>query len=300
MNAISVVIPSSGNKSYVELLLQTMQQHLSSYSLEIIIVCNPVNLKLNELAEQFKSLSIKILQTDTIGVNFARQMGLDHTTNNFVLFLDDDCQFTTVRQLDELYREIVQKPYLFAVGGHYKMSENDLNPVAQAYAQNQMNWLGLGRVDTDQQLSAYLIGGFFIMNKSIAVRENLRFDTTMIFGGTEKDFFLRAYSLKLPMRLLDVSIQHYYPNVRIPYVIKVYKQGRGLRYMNDKGLSFEPKYLDFSVKNFWLTLFDIIFWAGYFLSKNEYIKYIRYLYKLMTDNVNEKKLMLLNKLKKYL
>ncbi len=300
MKSISVVIPSSGNQSYVELLLQSMQEHLATYSLEIVIVCNPTNLAFNEITEKFKSLNLKIFQTDTIGVNFARQLGLDRTTQNLVLFLDDDCQFTTVRQLDDLYHEIVQSPQLFAVGGHYKMSDSDLNPIARAYAQNQMNWLKQGRVDTSQRLSAYLIGGFFIMNKAIANRENLRFDTTMIFGGTEKDFFLRAYSLNLPMRLLDVSIQHYYPNVRLPFVMKVYKQGRGLRYMHDKGLKFEPKYLDFSVKNLWLILFDIIFWAGYFLSKNEYVKYFRYLYKLITDNINEKKLMLLNKLKKYL
>ena len=70
MKSISVVIPSSGHQLYVELLLRSMQKHLSMYSLEIVVVCNPTNLAFNEMTEKFKSLNLKILQTDTIGVNF--------------------------------------------------------------------------------------------------------------------------------------------------------------------------------------------------------------------------------------
>jgi glycosyltransferase involved in cell wall biosynthesis len=300
MSKISVVIPSSGDRNYVESLLQSMVQNLSTYSLEIIVVCNPVRTELDQLLQIYPSINLIILQTDIRGVNHARQLGLQRTTNNLVLFLDDDCRFTSPLQINTLYNEIQNHPQLFAVGGFYSQEQRPLNPIANAYSNNQMNWLRLGLVDNAHQLSAYLIGGFFIMNKSMASHAYLEFDTKMIFGGTEKDFFLRAHLQGLKMRLLDVSIQHDYPNVYWPYMIKVYKQGRGLRYINDKGLTFEPKYLDFSKKNIWLVFFDVIFWAGYYLSKNEYIKYFKYLYKITSDYTNEKKLIILNKLKKHL
>lgn len=300
MNSISVVIPTAGNFPYVESLIQSMADCLQMYSLEIIIVCNPSKLEMNTIPNRFPSLNIKVMQTDVVGVNHARQMGLVNATHPYVLFLDDDCRFTHPEQLEKIFVEILNHPDLFAVGGYYNSTDIHLNRVAKAYAQNQMSWLKQGLVDPHQKLNAYLIGGFFIMNKAKANQQSLCFDEAMIFGGTEKDFFLRAYRLGLKMRLLDVSIEHYYPNVRLSYMIKVYKQGRGLRYINDKGLIFESKYLDLEDKNLFAVLFDAVFWSGYYLSKNEYVRYFQYLYKKMSDTVNEKKLLLLNKLKKHL
>lgn len=300
MMPISVVIPSSGNFQYVESLVQSMADCLQMYSLEIIIVCNPSKLEMNQISERFQSLDIKVLQTDVIGVNHARQMGLAKATHQYVLFLDDDCRFSHSDQLTKIFVEILNHPDLFAVGGYYNSTKFNLNRVARAYAQNQMSWLKQGLVDSAQKLNAYLIGGFFIMNKAMANQQSLCFDEAMIFGGTEKDFFLRAYRLGLKMRLLDVSIEHFYPNIRLSYMIKVYKQGRGLRYINDKGLGFESKYLDLAEKNLFAVLFDAIFWSGYYLSKNEYVRYFQYLYKKMSDSLNEKKLLVLNKLKKHL
>lgn len=300
MTPLSVVIPSSGNLSYVESLVQSMVNYLQMFSLEIIIVCNPSKLEMNQIPERFQSLDIKVLQTDVVGVNHARQMGLGKATHQYVLFLDDDCRFTDSKQLEKIFVEILNHPDLFAVGGYYNSTNFDLNSIARAYAQNQMRWLKQGLVDSTQKLNAYLIGGFFIMNKTMANQQSLSFDESMIFGGTEKDFFLRAYRLGLKMRLLDVSIEHYYPNIRFSYMIKVYKQGRGLRYINDKGLDFESKYLDLAEKNMFAVLFDVVFWSGYFLSKNEYVRYFQYLYKKTSDSLNEKKLLILNKLKKHL
>lgn len=300
MTPISVVIPSSGSLSYVESLVQSMVDYLQAYSLEIIVVCNPSKMEMNQILDRFQSLDIKVLQTDVIGVNHARQMGLVKATHQYVLFLDDDCRFTHSDQLTRIFVEISNHPDLFAVGGYYNSTNFDLNSIARAYAQNQMSWLKQGLVDSTQKLHAYLIGGFFIMNKTMAGQHSLSFDEAMIFGGTEKDFFLRANQLGLKMRLLDVSIEHFYPDVRLPYLIKVYKQGRGLRYINDKGLAFESKYLDFVEKNMFAIFFDTVFWSGYYLSKNEYARYLQYLYKKTSDSLNEKKLLILNKLKKHL
>lgn len=300
MTSISVVIPSSGDLQHVESLVQSMADCLQMYSLEIIIVCNPTKLEMNTILSRFPSLNITVMQTDVIGVNHARQMGLVKATHQYVLFLDDDCRFTRSDQVTKIFTEILKNQDLFAVGGYYSPTNFNLNRVAQAYAINQMSWLKQGLVDSTQKLNAYLIGGYFIMNKALANQYDLCFDEAMIFGGTEKDFFLRGYQLGLKMRLLDISIDHYYPDVRFSYLVKVYKQGRGLRYINDKGLSFESKYLDLSEKNIFAILFDVVFWSGYYLSKNEYVRYIQYLYKKISDPLNEKKLLVLNKLKKHL
>jgi glycosyltransferase involved in cell wall biosynthesis len=300
MTSISVVIPSSGDLQYVESLVQSMADCLQMYCLEIIIVCNPAKLEMNTILSRFPSLNITVMQTDVIGVNHARQMGLVKATHQYVLFLDDDCRFTDSDQVTKIFVEILNHPDLFAVGGYYSSTNFHLNRVARAYAKNQMSWLKQGLIDSTEKLNAYLIGGFFIMNKAIASQYRLCFDEAMIFGGTEKDFFLRAYQLGLRMRLLDISIEHDYPDVRFSYLIKVYKQGRGLRYINDKGLSFDSKYLDLSEKNKLAILFDVIFWSGYYLSKNEYVRYLQYLLKKMSDSLNEKKLLFLNKLKKHL
>lgn len=300
MNPISVVIPSSGNLSYVESLVQSMVDYLQIHFLEIIIVCNPSKMEMNQILDRFQSLDIKVLQTNVIGVNHARQMGLLKAKHQYVLFLDDDCRFTHSDQLTKIFVEILNHQDLFAVGGYYNSTNLNLNRIARAYAQNQMGWLRQGLIDSTQKLHAYLIGGFFIMNKTIADQYRLSFDESMIFGGTEKDFFLRANQLGLKMRLLDVAIEHYYPDIRLSYMIKVYKQGRGLRYINDKGLDFESKYLDLAERNLFAVLFDVIFWSGYYLSKNEYFRYLQYLHKKISDFLSEKKLLILNKLKKHL
>lgn len=300
MKQISIVIPTTGNMLYLTQLLNSIEIYLSDYTLEINIVCNPVCIQVSVLAETYKKINVKVIQNRIPGVNRARQVGLNLATKDFVLFLDDDCRFTNVQQIDVLYNELSNDCLLFAVGGSYQPSSTELNRFAKAYAENQMIWLRQGCVDSKKKENAYLIGGYFLMRRSFCLDYQLEFDQSMEFGGTEKEFFLNAYVKKMKMKLLDISIEHFYPNQFFTYIVKVYKQGRGLRYIHEKGLNFAPKYLDFSIKSPWLIFFDWVFWSGYFLSRNEYFKFISYFLRLFLNFINEKKIILLNRFKKNL
>lgn len=300
MKHISIVIPTTGNMSYLTQLLDSIGNYFLDYVLEIIVVCNPVRPRVSELTEIYKKMNVQVVQNSIPGANRARQTGLNLATNDFVLFLDDDCRFTNSQQIDLLFRALIEDPLLFAAGGYYQVHSSLLNPIAKAYAENQMIWLRQGCVDSKKNLNAYLIGGYFILRKSMCLEHDLQFDQAMVFGGTEKEFFLNAHDKKMIMKLLNIAIVHYYPNNIITYIVKVYKQGRGLRYIHEKGLNFSPKYLDFSIKSPWLIFFDWIFWSGYFLSRNEYIKYVSYFLRQFRDFMNEKKIILLNRFKKNL
>lgn len=299
MKNLSIVIPTTGRIESLNTLLISLQKLTSEYSLQTIVVCNPQNDLINMLPQQYLNMNVVVMQNTEVGVNKARQKGLQLAKNDFVLFLDDDCELMNVLDINVLYNEITNSSILFAVGGGYSFEPQNLNYFAKNYAQNQIQWLKQGFIDIQKNESAYLIGGFFILNKVLCDQYQMHFDTNIIFGGSEKEFFLQAYKKKLQMRLLPVNIKHHYENKKIVFLKKMYKQGRGQRYIENKGLLFKPKYLSL-VTEAHMTVFDILFWAGYFLSDGEYLKYFRFLLKKIVVQMNEKKITTLNKVKKNL
>ena len=124
---LSIVIPTSGRSIHLHELLKSIQTYFTKYKIQTIVVSNPVNLKLNNLSNEFTNIHLSIFQLDKMGANHARQFGLENSENEFVLFLDDDCCFTSQDQINDLYNEITDHDELFAVGGYYQAANQNLN-----------------------------------------------------------------------------------------------------------------------------------------------------------------------------
>ena len=299
MKKLSIVIPTTGNVKSLQVLLRSLQRLITEYTLQTLVVCNPENVLIDVLQEHYVNLNLVVIQNSEIGVNKARRLGTQRAIHEYILFLDDDCELMDISDVNTLYNEMIISSELFVAGGGYSFEHQHLNAFARKYAKNQMLWLNQGIVDISKNESAYLIGGFFILNRTLSEKNKIYFDPNIIFGGSEKEFFLQAYKKNLKMKLFPVNIRHHYENKFFIYIKKIYKQGRGQRYIENKGLFFKPKYLSNEAES-QLSLFDLVFWAGYFISSGEYVKYIVFLLRRISDQLNEKKITTLNKIKKNL
>jgi hypothetical protein len=298
---ITLVIPTTADSIFLRKLLNSIRLYFSGYTVQTLIVCNPINLSLNELESEYIDLNLTVFQLASIGVNKARSLGLDKAIYEYVFFLDDDCFFSEADQINTLYNSITNNEDAFAVGGYYRTQQEKINFIAEAYFLNQIHWLKLGLIDQNLNKSAYLIGGYFIVRKSLCLKHEIKFDEQMKFGGTEKEFFLQAHFKNLQMYLLPVAINHVYTDTYFSYFVKIFKQGRGHRYIESKGLFFKAKYLDLNTsKKYIFSLFDVVFWSGYFLYKHELKKLLYFYICSIASAFNERKIVLLNKIKKKL
>lgn len=92
---ISVIIPTYKPGDYIkECLASLLRQNLSTAEYEIIIVlngcCEPYLSNLNNFVQETKSKNIKLIQTDVAGVSNARNIGIDNSSGEYILFVDDD------------------------------------------------------------------------------------------------------------------------------------------------------------------------------------------------------------------
>lgn len=296
MKELSIVVPVSGTSQdalcNVRNLLRSLKKLQEFFNYEVLICVNPVNevLQKNLIAEFGQDAEIagkiQVIQIAQKGVNFARNKGLALARHEYILFLDDDCELLTPLDIVKIFERLnVEEENLLAVGGRYLICKSTASQVGASYYLNQMQWLDSSVFSNSIQrnttnYSRYLLGGFFIMKKSLAIKNDLQFDEKIIFGGTEKDFFLRAFRAQLKILLFPVLVQHRYDQGLFTYMQKSYKQGRGQAYIENKLISTSGSTsdLDFHQKSdvldqtFYQKIFNFCFWWGYFSYKKQYFK----------------------------
>ena len=91
---ISIIIPTYCPGSYLyECIKSINKQTYVKDKLEVIIILNgirfPYEIFVKDIINKFQ-LEIKYLYTDEKGVSAARNLGLDYSKGEYVLFLDDD------------------------------------------------------------------------------------------------------------------------------------------------------------------------------------------------------------------
>lgn len=96
MIKISVIIPSYCPDDYIfECLDSVCQQSFDIHEYEILVIVNGCNepyvTKINDyiLSKGYKNY-IRVLQTDKAGVSNARNMGIDYSKGEYLVFVDDD------------------------------------------------------------------------------------------------------------------------------------------------------------------------------------------------------------------
>jgi len=105
---VSIIIPTKDNLAAIKRCIESIKNKTRYENIEIIIVDNASNKK--EVTDYYNSLSIKIL-TYTENFNFSKMnnFGVEHSTGDLLLFLNDDTKVLDPLWLDELVGICLQK-----------------------------------------------------------------------------------------------------------------------------------------------------------------------------------------------
>ncbi len=226
MSPISVVIPAIKFD-------QTLRSCLSSLvvqknvNLEVWVIFNPVKPSLDY--SEWPSW-IQFVESKK-GVNCARNLGISQSTSDMVLFLDSDCMLDDPDHIQKLAKFLELYPNASGVGGGYKVS-TDANLATKAYNYLQMDWLRQQILSEDLKAKA-LIGGHMLLQKSKL--PGLRFDENILYGGSEKELFVRLAKSKADLYLdMELSVIHTSELSQKELLKKAKAQGRGEKYIKSR------------------------------------------------------------------
>ena len=187
---ITCIIPTTGARGCLRQVLQRIEaQDFPSGEFEVIVVGNLPSESLRRSVMAFRD-RIKILRlifSGRIGVNHARNCGMEVARGEVILFLDDDCVPVQKNYFSQLWRLHEENPSATAVGGFYHSAEG-AGGLEKAYVEISRTWLEGSQYEKGKSFS--LLGG----NVSYR-REQLgtlhRFDPRIRFGGAETEFHAR-------------------------------------------------------------------------------------------------------------
>lgn len=213
----SIVIPSRGVSQSLVALLRSLEKIDDIQACEVLVIFNPPNPR-NLIVDQFPQLRLRQFQCE-VGVNRARNLGQQMSLGDYILFLDDDCEVSDSSLL--LHHEHFHRtrPWAFAIGGFYRNLNSDR--LSKAYAGIQENWLRVNKLSSDGEAQCLLGGHFSIKNSA-----NLPlFDETIIYGGSETEYFFRLKKMGYRFQLIDQYVDHR-PSLGFwSFLRKAYKQG---------------------------------------------------------------------------
>ena len=106
---IDVIIPAYNSHAYIEnaihsIIMQTIKEKINVY---IVDDCSKKNYK--EIIDKYKNIiKIKEIKTKTnSGPGAARQLGVDSSNSEYIIFIDADDEFDNCFSIEKLYKTIV-------------------------------------------------------------------------------------------------------------------------------------------------------------------------------------------------
>ena len=224
---ISVVIPTLGRSPHLRGLLETLRrQKLIDFEVHVV-----ANLPSQPLRQLVTSMGFEYHETGRLGVNFARNKGLDKARGDIVLFLDDDAILPSDRFLSLHAEAHKTHPHWAAIGGRYALlgSPNDWDLVYHKIAHS---WLERARLDGDE--TTQLLGGNLSLKVDKLRSLGERFDEEITFGGAETGLCQRLILRGEKLGLLQSLTMGHSPDMnRGSFVRKAYWQGGGARWRSD-------------------------------------------------------------------
>jgi glycosyltransferase involved in cell wall biosynthesis len=243
--AITVVIPTLGTCPHLRGLLERLQrQTLGAASspnstIEVLVIANLPKQELRSLVssmDRSSQVKFEYLETGKIGVNLARNKGLERAKGEVILFLDDDAILDDLEGAGEhfLFRHIqkhIENPEAAAIGGPYRLVDRH-SQWDEAYHFIASDWL-LRNV-RDGHRTNQLLGGNLSV-KRWTTTKGFKFDETIAYGGAETGFCQRlTLANETLLYFQDLAIGHAPDLSKTAFCKKAYLQGAGARWRDRK------------------------------------------------------------------
>ncbi|MCB0419424.1 MAG: glycosyltransferase family 2 protein [Bdellovibrionales bacterium] len=233
---LSIVVPTHHRKDdLLRLLASVNHQKIDRSLFEVVVVSNEVDSDLRQCLGESKELNFQIryFEVGSIGVNLARNLGLDKARGSIVYFLDDDCVLLDARTLLTILELHNSFPEVGAFGGKYVIDES-AGFLDLVYQWIQDLWMESGFLK-DQQ-TCFLIGGNTSYNRKV-LGENLFFDESIIYGGSETELNLRLVKQGYILQYSDeLQVLHQARNSFWGLFGKAFKQGRSAQNRREQAL----------------------------------------------------------------
>lgn len=224
---LSIVVPTHNRKSALNRLLLSIQQVSDQVGIlmEVLIVDSSKrpSLKQSFLAQLNKDSEVSFLYfpTGLKGVNAKRNLGLSHSRGVVTLFLDDDCEVRSPQFLKSHFNFHISNYREEILGGSYDNVPHGL--IAKAYNRIYSHWRGSR---ASESLEPFVGGNLSLKTDEAA--KWLRFDESMIFGGTERELILRATASGCQCRYFpQLKVAHHLRLSFRDLIWKAFMQGRG-------------------------------------------------------------------------
>lgn len=183
---LSVVIPTLGRNEQTHELLGSLQRQICFGAFEVLVVANLPDRELKRAVESYGP-RFRYFETGRIGINIARNKGIEKAESDLILFLDDDCYVFDRSFVQKHIAAHRTRKEASVVGGPYI-------PYAGASAKElAYHWItdhGLRRNLMDQHQAMALLGGNCSF-KTRSLKSKLAFNERIEWGGSEIDLFLR-------------------------------------------------------------------------------------------------------------
>lgn len=140
---ISVVIPTYKPNKYLAQAVSSVLQQDFKGPIQILICINGGDKQYHRalLKQYAKFANIKVLLTATKGANAGRNLGIDHATGRYLMFLDDD-DILTVGYINQLFARITSPDVNIVCGGSVNLEEGNLCVDPDTYINRAMSKLG--------------------------------------------------------------------------------------------------------------------------------------------------------------
>lgn len=227
---ISLIIPTHRRLNGVMNLLSSIsRQELGPLKIEVVVVSNLHDEDLQSAITQLPSQKFPItyFSSGRIGVNQARNVGIDHSKSDLVLFLDDDVSLGESDFLQKCHSYALKHPEAAAIGGRYILPSK-VNNCDEAYFNISDSWLSHGKSDDNSAI--HLVGGNTLYNKKV-LGHRLRFNENITFGGAETELNLKIFQANFPIKLFDdIGLIHATNLTPRKMLKKAFYQGMGRAY----------------------------------------------------------------------
>lgn len=183
---ISVIIPTHGRTLDLRELLGSLERQNKRLEYEVLVVANLPEPGLKKIVESHGP-RFRFLETGRIGVNIARNKGLERARGEVLVFLDDDAYLPDKDFLERIWRLHQTHPQAFAIGGSYSLRAGASTcETAYHLILNHRLLTSVRRYDE----STLLLGGNWSCKAHFADGK-FRFDDGLVFGGADVELFAR-------------------------------------------------------------------------------------------------------------